>query len=94
VIRWAVTRGWRRFGKITLSDCKGHFKDAGMPHKMDEFLHATGLPTDIDVIPDSTGESETAPTPSTPHPLHFPYENADFTSILSSVSIVYLNLKF
>jgi hypothetical protein len=48
----------------------------------------------IDAIPDSTGDSETAPTPSTLHPLHFPYENADFTSILDSVSIVYLNLKF
>jgi hypothetical protein len=61
---------------------------------MDELLHATGLPTDIDVIPDSTGDSEIAPTPSTPHPPHFSYENADFTSILDSVSIVYLNLKF
>jgi hypothetical protein len=65
-----------------------------MPHKMDELLHAAGLPTDIDAILDSTGDSETAPTPSTPHPSHFPYENADFTSILGSVSIVYLNLKF
>jgi hypothetical protein len=65
-----------------------------MPHKMDELLHAVGLPTDIDAILDSTGDSETAPTPSTPHPSHFPYENADFTSILSSISIVYLNFKF
>jgi hypothetical protein len=65
-----------------------------MPHKMDELLDAMGLHTDIDVIPDSTGDSETASTPSTPHPPHFPYETADFTSILGSVSIVYLNLKF
>jgi hypothetical protein len=49
---------------------------------------------DIDAILDSTGDSETAPTPSTPHPPHFPYENADFTSILDNVSTVYLNLKF
>jgi hypothetical protein len=61
---------------------------------MDELLDTVGLPTDIDVIPDSTGDSETALTPSTPHPPYFPYETADFTSILSSVSIVYLNLKF
>jgi hypothetical protein len=47
---------------------KGHFEDADMPHKMDEILDAAGLPTDIDVIPDSTGDSETTPTPSTPHP--------------------------
>jgi hypothetical protein len=72
----------------------GHFEDAGMPHKMDELLHATGLPTDIGAIPDSTGDSETASTPSTPHPPYFPYENVDFTSILGSVSIIYLNLKF
>jgi hypothetical protein len=39
-----------------------------MPHKMDEFLDAAGLPTNIDAIPDSTGDCETAPTPSTPHP--------------------------
>jgi hypothetical protein len=64
-----------------------------MPHKMDELLHAAGLPTYIDVILDLTGDSETAPTPLTPHPPHFPYENADFTSILGSVNIVYLNLK-
>jgi hypothetical protein len=63
-----------------------------MPHKMDELLTAAGLPTDIDVIPDSTGDSETAPTPSTPHPPHFPYENVDFTSILDNVSTVYLDL--
>jgi hypothetical protein len=65
-----------------------------MSHKMDELLHVAGLPTDIGVIPDSTGDSETAPTPSSPHPPHFPYENADFTSILDNVSTVYLNLKF
>jgi hypothetical protein len=47
---------------------KGHFEDVDMPHKMDEILDAVGLPTDIDVIPDLTGDSETAPTPSTPHP--------------------------
>jgi hypothetical protein len=40
-----------------------------MHHKMDEILDAAGLSTDIDVIPDSTGDSETAPTPSTPRPL-------------------------
>jgi hypothetical protein len=67
--------------------------DAGMPHKMDELLHAAGLTTYIDAIPDSTGDSETTPTPSTPHPPHFPYENANFTSILDNVSTVYLNLK-
>jgi hypothetical protein len=39
-----------------------------MPHNMDELLHAAGLPTDIDVIPDLTGDYETAPTSSTPHP--------------------------
>jgi hypothetical protein len=64
-----------------------------MPHKMDELLHAAGLPTDIDAISDSTGDFETAPTSSTPHPPYFPYENADFTSILDNVSTVYLNLK-
>jgi hypothetical protein len=64
-----------------------------MPHKMDEFLYATGLPTDIDVILNSTGDSETAPTASTSHPPYFPYENVDFTSIIDNVSIVYLNLK-
>jgi hypothetical protein len=63
-----------------------------MPHKMDELLTAAGLPTDIDVIPDSTGDFETAPTPSTPHPPHLPYENADFMSLLDNVSTVYLDL--
>jgi hypothetical protein len=63
-----------------------------MPHKMDELLTVAGLPTDIDVIPDSTGDSETASTTSTPHPPHFPYENVDFTSILDNVSTVYLDL--
>jgi hypothetical protein len=65
-----------------------------MPYKMDELLDAVRLPMDIDVIPDSTGDFETAPTSSTPHPPHFPYETADFTSILDSVRIVHLNLKF
>jgi hypothetical protein len=65
-----------------------------MSHKMDELLHTAGLPTDIDAILDSMGDSETALTSSTPHPPHFLYENANFTSILGSVSIVYLNLKF
>jgi hypothetical protein len=65
-----------------------------MPHKMDELLTTAGLATDIDAIPDSTGDSETAPTPSTPHPPHFPYENADFTSILDNVSTVYLDLIY
>jgi hypothetical protein len=85
VVRWAVTRGWRRFGKVMLSECKGDFEDAEMPHKMDKFLQAVGLPTDIDTILDSTGDSEAAPTP---HPPHFPYENVDFTTILGSVSII------
>jgi hypothetical protein len=49
-----------------------------MPHKMDELLTAAGLPTDIDVIPNSTGDSE----------------NADFTSILDNVSTVYLDLIY
>jgi hypothetical protein len=56
-----------------------------MPHKMDEFLQAVGLFMDIDVIPDSTGDSEAPPTP---HPPHFSYENADFTTMLDSVSII------
>jgi hypothetical protein len=63
-----------------------------MPHKMDELLTAAGLPTDIDAIPDSTGDSETAPTPSTPNPPYFLYENADFTSILENVSTIYFDL--
>jgi hypothetical protein len=63
-----------------------------MPHKINELLTAAGLSTDIDDIPDSTGDSETTPTPFTPHPSHFPYENADFTSILDNVSTVYLDL--
>jgi hypothetical protein len=63
-----------------------------MPHKMDELLTTAGLPTDIDAIPDSMGDSETAPTPSTPHPPYFPYENADSTSLLDNVSTVYLDL--
>jgi hypothetical protein len=67
-VRRTITRGWRRFGKITLSDCKGHFEDAGIPHKIDELLDVVGLPTDIDAILDSTGDSETALTPSSPHP--------------------------
>jgi hypothetical protein len=64
-----------------------------MPHKMDELLTAAGLPTDIDAIPDSTGDTETAPTPSTTHPPHFPYETADFTSLLDNVSTVYLDFN-
>jgi hypothetical protein len=59
-----------------------------MPHKMDELLHAVGLPTYIDAISDSTGDFEAAPIPPTSHPPHFPYENADFMSILGSVSII------
>jgi hypothetical protein len=51
-----------------LSECKEKFEDADMPHKMNELLHAVGLPIDIDAIPDSTGNSETTWTPSTPHP--------------------------
>jgi hypothetical protein len=71
-----------------LSECKEKFEDADMPHKMNELLHAVGLPIDIDAIPDSTGNSETTWTPSTPHPPHFSYENADFISILGNVSII------
>jgi hypothetical protein len=71
-----------------LSECNGHFEDADKPHKMDEILYTAVLPMDIDVILDSMGDSEFVPTPSTPHPPHFPYENADFTSILGSVSII------
>jgi hypothetical protein len=52
-----------------LSECKGDFDDIEMPHKMDEHLHAAGLPTDIDVIRDLTGDSEAPPTP---HPHTFP----------------------
>jgi hypothetical protein len=68
-VRWVVTREWRQFGKIMLSECKWDFEDAEMPHKMDELLQAAELPTDIDVIPDSMGDSE---APSTPHPHNFP----------------------
>ena len=64
-----------------------------MPHKMDELLTTAGLPTDIDAIPDSTGDTETAPTSSTTHPPHFPYETADFTSLLDNVSTVYLDFN-
>jgi hypothetical protein len=56
-----------------------------MPHKMDELLTASGLPTDIDAIPDSTGDSETAPTPSTPHPPHFPSETAPLGSVVDKL---------
>jgi hypothetical protein len=56
-----------------------------MPHKMDELLQVEGLPTNIDAISDSTGDYEAAPTPHHPH---FPYEKADFTSILGNVSII------
>jgi hypothetical protein len=56
-----------------------------MPHKMDELLQAARLPTDINAISDLTGDSEALPTP---HPPHLPYENVDFMTILSSVSII------
>jgi hypothetical protein len=68
-----------------LSKCKGGFEDADTPHKIDALLQAARLPADIDAIPDSTGNSD---APSTPHPPHFSYENADFTTILGSVSII------
>jgi hypothetical protein len=83
-----VTRGLRQFGKIILLECKGDFKDADMHHKMDELLQAAKLPADIDVIPDSTDDSEAPPTPHLSHPTPFPYENVDFTTILGSVSII------
>jgi hypothetical protein len=68
-----------------LSECKEDFEDTYMPHNMDELLQTVGLSTDIDAISDSTGDSEAPPTP---HPPHFPYENANFTTILDSVSII------
>jgi hypothetical protein len=49
-----------------LSKCKRDFEDAEMPHKMDELLQATGLSTNIDTIPNLTGDSEAPPTPH-PH---------------------------
>jgi hypothetical protein len=60
----------------------GRFDDAEMPHKKDELLQAAWLPTDIDVILNSTGDSAAS------HPPHFPYENAEFTTILDNVSII------
>jgi hypothetical protein len=68
-----------------ISECKGGFENADMPHKMDELLHVIGLPMDIDAISDSTGDSK---APLTPHPSHFPYENVDFMTILGGVSII------
>jgi hypothetical protein len=67
-----------------LSECKEKFEDADMPHKMNELLHAVGLPIDIDAIPDSTGNSETTWTPSTPHPPTSPMRM--LTSYLSSAT--------
>jgi hypothetical protein len=64
-----------------LSECKGDFEDVEMSYKIDEFLHAAGLPTNIDVISDSTGDSGTA---STPQPPHFPYESVDFNISLEA----------
>jgi hypothetical protein len=52
---------------------------------MDELLKAAGLPTDIDATPNLTGDSEAPPAPHLPH---FPYENADFATILGNVSII------
>jgi hypothetical protein len=71
-----------------LSECKGDFEDVDIPHKMDELLQAARLPVDIDAIPDSTGDSEAPPTPHPSHPPHFPYENANFTTILGNISII------
>jgi hypothetical protein len=68
-----------------LSECKENFEDADISLKMDELLQAAGLPVDIDVIPYSTGDSKAPPTP---HPLHFTYENVDFTTIIGNVSII------
>jgi hypothetical protein len=84
-IQWAITRRWKYFDKIMLSECKGDFKHADIPHKMDEILQTAGLPADIDVISDSTSDSEVPPTP---HPPYVPYKNACFTTILGSVSFI------
>jgi hypothetical protein len=54
-------------------------------HKIDELLQATELPMNIDAILDSTGDSK---VPLTPHPSTLPYENADFMTILGSISII------
>jgi hypothetical protein len=85
VVRSAVTRGWRRFGKIMLLEYKGDFENAEIPHKMNEILEEARLPTYIDVIPNLMGDSEAPPTL---RPLHFSYENADFTTTLDSISII------
>jgi hypothetical protein len=62
---------------------QGNFEDVVMLHKIDELLHTTKLLTNLDAIPNSTGDSEVLPTP---HPPYFPYETADFSSILDSIS--------
>jgi hypothetical protein len=61
------------------------FDDTDMSHKMDEFLRTIRLPANIDVVSDSMSDSEAPPTP---HPPHFPYENADIMTIFGSVSII------
>jgi hypothetical protein len=68
-----------------LSECKGDFEDAEMPHKIDDLIHAVELPTYIYAISDSTGDSKAPPTP---HPPNFSYENTDFTTILGNISII------
>jgi hypothetical protein len=73
-----------------LSECKEGFEDVEMPHKIDEFLQAARLPTDIDATLDSTGDSETAPTPQPDRPPHFSYESTNFNYILESISILFL----
>jgi hypothetical protein len=63
-----------------------------MLNKIDKLLHTTKLLTNFDVIPDSTGDSEVLPTP---HPPYFPYETADFSSILDNIStLIYFSFIY
>jgi hypothetical protein len=52
-----------------------------MPHNMDELLHAAGLPTDIDAIPDLMGDSETGESSHIQDDAAEPAQTRDFTPL-------------
>ena len=66
-MKLALTKGWKKTGKLLLKTCCGNLQDVNMGPKLREYLKTAGLPTEIeDIVSEESTPAQTTPMPPPP----------------------------
>ncbi|TVU18462.1 hypothetical protein EJB05_34564 [Eragrostis curvula] len=99
-IKCALSRGWRKMGKILIMTCYNNVNDINMEEKLKSMLHEAGLPICVDDIrSEDSASAFSTPEPARPTDMNtdviddWLYSNRGFTKYLNAGNLNALSIE-